>query len=197
MTGCAEPGTLVWFSKSNNPKRKLPYSWELSQYQEHLIGINSAKANAIVLESIDKVLEDIDFNNASVKPEVTIEFDDTPKSRLDILLSREDEKIYCEVKSVTLLGDDGIGYFPDTVSTRAHKHIQTLIKLRKMGHRALMIFCVQHTGIDRFSPAYHIDPKYADLFQKAIEAGVECLAYRCLISTKNIDLGPRIAVQMN
>ncbi|RND29304.1 DNA/RNA nuclease SfsA, partial [Vibrio cholerae] len=48
MTGCAEPGSTVWFSTSDNPKRKYAHSWELTQTQAgHWICVNTARANAL------------------------------------------------------------------------------------------------------------------------------------------------------
>ena len=46
----------------------------------------------------------------------------------------------------------------------------------RQGKRAVLFFCVQHTGIERVSPADEIDPEYGSLLRKAADAGVELLA---------------------
>src|SRR5215467_9918848 len=56
MIGLAAPGSRVWLSRSSNPKRKLPYSWELVEVDlgagPELIGINTAHPNLLVAEAI-------------------------------------------------------------------------------------------------------------------------------------------------
>ena len=41
MRGCCEPGKKVYLSESDNPRRKLAYTWELMELPETLIGINT------------------------------------------------------------------------------------------------------------------------------------------------------------
>src|SRR6202050_556903 len=52
MTGLALPGTRVWLSKSDNPARKLPYSWELAEVDlgsgPELVGVNTGHPNPLV-----------------------------------------------------------------------------------------------------------------------------------------------------
>ena len=87
------------------------------------------------------------------------------------MLERDAQQCYIEVKSVTLLLDDSLGVFPDAVSDRGRKHLRELIEMVQQGHRAVLFFCVQHTGIKRVAPADAIDQKYGDTFREAIAAG--------------------------
>lgn len=185
MTGCAESGVIVWLSQNNNPARKLKYSWELTETKAgHIIGIHSAKANDIVDEALlAKRVEPLS-QYKNIQREVKV----GSKSRIDFVLSDNIEQCFVEVKSVTLLGENGIGMFPDTVSERASRHVQELMTLKQQGHRAVLVFCVQHSGIDVVCPADEIDPAYGDIVRQAITAGVEVLVYGCELSVDEIKL---------
>ncbi|MDP2572865.1 DNA/RNA nuclease SfsA [Vibrio penaeicida] len=187
MTGCADPGNTIWYSVSDNPKRKYPYSWELSQNaQGDMICINTAKPNALVVEAIKqgRIPELIGYD--SLRTEVKY---GSENSRIDVLLESEDRpKCYIEVKSVTLLEENGQGYFPDAVTTRGQKHLRELMEVSKNGSRAVLFFTVLHTGIEKVSSAHHIDAKYSQLLNQAKESGVEILCYKAKLSEREMQL---------
>lgn len=187
MTGCAEPGDTVWYSTSNNLKRKYPFSWEITQTQHsnHFICVNTSKANHLVVEAIKNgVIKPLN-NYDNLKTEVKY---GNENSRVDIFLNDVNGKeTYIEVKSVTLL-DNNIGYFPDAVTTRGQKHIRELMTMVEDGHRAILFFAVLHTGIDTMKIATHIDPVYGELLKQAVDSGVEVLAYRADISDSSITI---------
>lgn len=186
MTGCAEPGSRVWLSTSDNPKRKYAQTWELVETQpDEMACIHSAKANTLVKEAIEREVITELSGYASIKTEVKY---GEEGSRIDLLLEAPDQSCFVEVKSVTLKLEGGLGVFPDAVSDRGRKHLRELIKAKESGHRAILFFCVQHTGIQRVAPADQIDPKYAETFRQAINAGVEVLAYRAQMDLENIEL---------
>lgn len=182
MKNCLFPGNKVWYSTSDNPKRKYPNTFELMQNNDgHLIGINTGNANALAEQAI----------NAGVISELTgydtlareVKYG-TENSRIDILLtSQSSPKCYIEVKSCTLL-DNGQGYFPDAVTVRGQKHLRELMAMVQQGHRAVLLFVVQHSGIESVKPAAHIDPKYTELIKQAISEGVEILAYKVNMSVE-------------
>ncbi|GAA0787901.1 MULTISPECIES: DNA/RNA nuclease SfsA [Pseudomonadati] len=180
MKNCLYPGQSVWFSESANPKRKYPYTFEIMQSDEqHLIGINSGRANALAEEAINKGIISELNGYTSLQREVKY---GEENSRIDILLTGQDKpKCYIEIKSCTLL-EAGVGYFPDAVTTRGQKHLRELIQMVQQGHRAVLLFVVQHSGISVVKPAKHIDPLYADLLKQAIKLGVEVLAYQSSVS---------------
>ena len=180
MKNCLYPGQSVWFSESTNPKRKYPYTFEIMQSDEqHLIGINSGRANALAEEAINKGIISELNGYTSLQREVKY---GEENSRIDILLTGQDKpKCYIEIKSCTLL-EAGVGYFPDAVTTRGQKHLRELIQMVQQGHRAVLLFVVQHSGISVVKPAKHIDPLYADLLKQAIKLGVEVLAYQSSVS---------------
>ncbi|UYF99551.1 DNA/RNA nuclease SfsA [Halomonas sp. GD1P12] len=173
------PGCRVWLSPSDNPKRKLAWTWELIELPEAsgqvaLASIHTGRANRIVETALEDGKLDALAGFDTRRREVTVD-----DSRLDFLLedSRSGRRAYLEVKQVTLLEDDGHGYFPASVSTRGLKHLQSLEALARRGERAVLVFCVAHQGIDDVGPATHIDPAYAAGLHAAVAQGVEVLAY--------------------
>jgi sugar fermentation stimulation protein A len=186
MTGCATPGDTVWYSTSPNIKRKYPHTWEITQTAGgEYICVNTLRANQLVKEaiSLDLIPELRGYN--SLKTEVKY---GAENSRIDFLLQAEDQpECYIEVKSVTLADRDN-GYFPDAVTLRGQKHLRELISVAAEGKRAVLFFAVLHSAIGKFSPARHIDPKYAQLLNEAQKQGVEVLAYKAELSADNMTL---------
>ncbi|MBU3004830.1 DNA/RNA nuclease SfsA [Paraglaciecola arctica] len=184
MTGCAESGWKVWLSPSNNPKRKLLYTWEVVLTdRDHWIGINTLKANSVVKEALleSKISELSEYKSLQAE----VKFGEE-NSRIDFLLTDpEKEECFVEVKSVTLLENDR-GYFPDAKTQRGQKHLRELSLIAKEGKRAVLLFCVQHTGIQSVQVASHIDPDYAKELKQAMLSGVQILCYGCEISPEKI-----------
>ncbi|KXF80111.1 DNA/RNA nuclease SfsA [Enterovibrio coralii] len=191
MTGCATPGDTVWFSTSDNAKRKYPHSWELTQTQAgHFICVNTVQANRLVIEAINEgvIAELADY--ASLRAEVPY---GEEKSRIDILLQSPDKAdCYIEVKSVTLLGENGQGFFPDAVTTRGQKHLRELGTLAQQGKRAVLLFAVLHSGIEIVSAAKHIDAVYNQLLIEAESLGVEVLCYKADLSPSCVSIKNRV-----
>ncbi|MGF1709221.1 DNA/RNA nuclease SfsA [Vibrio kagoshimensis] len=189
MTGCATEGDTVWYSTSDNPKRKYPNSWELSETLEgHKICINTARANQLAVEAIENgaIVELSGYKELRTEVKYGSE-----NSRIDILLNDPDKpSCYVEVKSVTLLDDtlQGQGYFPDTVTTRGQKHLRELTEMVESGSRAVLLFTVLHSGIEKVSSAHHIDAKYSLLLKQAQDAGVEVLCYKAELSNTQMEL---------
>jgi sugar fermentation stimulation protein A len=115
-------------------------------------------------------------------------------SRIDILLEdNEKPSCYVEVKSVTLFDEqetstEGQGFFPDSVTTRGQKHLRELTEMAESGNRAVLLFTVLHSGIEKVSAAHHIDAKYSLLLKQAQDAGVEVLCYKAELSSTQIQL---------
>jgi len=184
MKNCAEPGFGVWFSVSDNPKRKYPNTWEIAEDREgNLIGINASFANKLIKEALDAgTIEELS-GYREVNSEVKYGLEN---SRIDLLMTEPGlPDCYVEIKSVTLL-DDGRGYFPDAVSVRGQKHLRELAEMVRQGHRAVLMFCVQHSGIQTVQPAAEIDPAYAVVLKEAQDVGVEVYAYGCRLSESEI-----------
>ncbi len=180
MKNCQEPGSRVWYTKSNNSKRKYACTWELVEVaQKHIVGINTGLANTLVYEAIaaDRIEQLRGYQ--SIRTEVPY---GEQRSRIDLLLENPDTKsdpsCFVEVKNVSLGMGEGLGIFPDAVTKRRQKHLQELLHMYRSGSRAVLMFCVQHSGIDRVAPADAIDAEYGRLLRVVAKAGVEVLAYR-------------------
>lgn len=199
MKNCMEEDADVWMSWSENPTRKYPYTWELIRsHRGHFIGINTSRANRIVEEGISrKIVAELD-GYPEIKREVKY---GNENSRIDLLVSGHDSREDCfvEVKSVTLLEapvSKGIGYFPDAVSDRGAKHLRELMEVKSSGFRAMLLFCVQHSGIREVRPADHIDSIYGELLREAKEKGVEVVAYKSRLHKGRFRLWRSLPVKM-
>ena len=184
MLGLKEPGSRVWLSKSDNPKRKLKYSWEIMEADGALVGINTAHPNRLVEEAIEEGRISGLAGYESLRREVKY----GKNSRIDILLEGPaGEQTFVEVKNVHLMRDPGLAEFPDSVTARGAKHLVELADMVREGHRAAMVFLVQRPDCDRFSLASDIDPNYAKAFAEARKAGVEAYAIGCDVRVDGID----------
>ena len=184
MKTCKEPGWKVLLSESTNPKRKLKYTWELVHNGKCWIGINTHLANRLTVEAIQKGW--IPELNGYTKLETEKKYGQN--SRIDILLSSEQQTCYVEVKNVTLVEDDGYYMFPDSVTSRGLKHLHELAEMVRQGHRAVMLYAIQRSDGNEFRPATHIDPEYAKALKEVQNQGVEILAYRADINPESIEL---------
>ncbi len=178
MRNCLVPDSPCWYSTSGNAQRKYPHTLEVvTTPGGHLAGINTGQANRLVEAAIKRgVISELQ-GYASLKREQTYGVE---KSRVDFLLdgnTNDTRSCYIEVKSVTLMEAEGQGLFPDAVSERGSRHLRELMAVAAMGHRAVLMFCVQHTGIKWVEPADGIDPVYGRYLREAVTRGVEVLAY--------------------
>ena len=194
MKNCLDDVKQVWFWDSGNPKRKYPHTLELIETNKNeLIGVNTGRANALVKEALE-TNRFAELSHDSFRSEVKY---GQENSRIDFLLQHNDDTIWVEVKSVTLMEHEigsGRGFFPDSISSRGTKHLRELTEQVQNGDRAILLFCVQHTGIQSVSVAEHIDPTYAEAFAVAVQAGVEVIALGADISTKEISLQHRLKI---
>lgn len=198
MLHCAQPGSRVWFSDSGNPARKYPCTWELVEVEDkYKVGINTGRANALVKEALNLGTIAQLCGYANCRSEVPY---GSERSRIDFLLADKPDApgvdCYVEVKSVALGLGQGRGAFPDAVTTRGLKHLRELIEMKASGHRAVLLFCVQHEGIDEVRPADEIDPAYGALLREAHGVGVEVIAYRADISEQEIRIAAQLPVRL-
>ena len=199
MLGLIEPGSEVWVSPANNPKRKLKYTWELvragsTQGGGALVGINTSLANRISEEAIIAGAIAELSGYAEIRREVKY----GKNSRIDLLLTGAGDtkcvpKCFVEIKSVTLKRGE-IAEFPDAVTARGTKHLGELSDQVAAGHRAVMLYLTQRGDADAFAIAGDIDPAYSQAFRGARRAGVEALCYRCRLSPEEIVIGDQIPV---
>ena len=207
MLGCQDPGSRVWLSLSDNPKRKYQHSWELVEVDTPAgpvpVGINTMLSNKLVHEAISTGMVGNLQGYQSIRTEVKYGIEN---SRIDLLLEPFEAEqdaadlprntCYVEVKNVTLV-KDGVAYFPDAVSKRGAKHLQELIEVVRNGDRGVIFFCVQRSDACQVKPADHIDPEYGQWLRRAVKEGVEAMAYRAEVTPYDITLVKNLPVNLD
>jgi sugar fermentation stimulation protein A len=192
MKGCCEPGRKVYLSRSDNPKRRLAYTWEMIKMPDSLVGVNTMVPNRLVAHSVlaggIPSLTGYDVLRREVRC--------SDRSRLDIALEAEDGRsCFIDVKNCTLV-EDGYAYFPDAVTTRGRKHLVELQEQVKSGNRGVIFFLIQRMDAKVFRPADQIDPEYGSELRNAIMNGVEILAYDVKITLQRIALNQALQVEL-
>ena len=195
MTGLDQPFLPVWLSDSNNPERKLRYSWELVEVNlgsgPELVGVNTLQPNWLVADIIESGLIPELRDYSSVRREVRY----GSSSRVDFLLEDpERPPCYLEVKNVHLMRRPRLAEFPDSVTERGARHLDELAAAVANGARAIMLFIIQIPSADRFAVARDIDPAYAAAFDRARAQGVEMLAWRCDVNIEGIEIAAQVPI---
>ncbi|MCZ6889367.1 MAG: DNA/RNA nuclease SfsA [Gammaproteobacteria bacterium] len=191
MSGCSDPGSRVWYSTSDNPKRKYAHTLELVETAAGgLVGVNTARANALVAEGLTAGKLGLFEAGAPFRREVRIP---SETGRFDFVVEENGSETFVEVKSVTLVLE-GVGAFPDAVSVRARRHVEALAACAMAGRRAALVFCVQHSAIEVVRPADEIDPDYGRALRAAMRAGVEVAAFGCTLSPHKLEIGDELVV---
>ena len=183
MATCLEEGWPALVNHHTDPKRKLKYSLQMVHNGKSWIGVNTSLTNKLALEGIERGIIKPLYGHDKIRKEVKVE-----DSRIDILLEKDTQCCFVEVKNVTLKGEKGLCLFPDAVSLRGQKHLRKLIELKKKNHRSVMLFIVQREDADTFRPAQTIDPTYSKLLKEAWQIGVEIMVYRCALSKDKIEV---------
>lgn len=197
MLGLTAPGSTVWLSHSDNPKRKLPYTLELIEADGGLVGVNTGQPNGLVADAVQAGKIPELANYAILRREVKY----GRNSRIDILLESPDRPpAYVEIKSVTLrrpgLYNGHAAEFPDCVTSRGAKHLDELSEMVRSGARAVMLYLVQRTDCDHFRVAADLDPAYDAGLRQAVEVGVEVLCRACTISPQAIELDRPLPINL-
>jgi sugar fermentation stimulation protein A len=174
MTNCWQPGDQVYLSDSNDPRRRTRFTLEVVCHRGHRIGIHSRRANDLIADALKRGrLSGFEGYSDIIREHQFLD------SRVDFRLAYpEDKAMLMEVKSVTYLKSKGLGLFPDAPSARALKHLSTLMAAKAQGLQAALVFCVQHSGINRVAPALDIDPAYGARLAEAQEQGVMIKAFK-------------------
>jgi len=183
MTGVCLPGNRVFLSKSNNPQRKLAYTWEIIEVDGELVGINTALPNHVIKRMLQ------DHLIPELEPYVTykqeVPYGDE-KSRIDFLLSGHGIDRYVEIKNTTWCRGN-LALFPDTVTLRGQKHLRELITIVDRGYKSTLIYFIHRGDCHQFAPGDEADGKYGELVRLAVQKGVQLLACRFKVSPIGID----------
>ncbi|WP_075485772.1 DNA/RNA nuclease SfsA [Candidatus Pelagibacter communis] len=190
MKGLLDEGNEVYLLPNNDPRRKLKYGLEIIKSRKNLVGVNTHMANRIVEHGLKNNLVNELKNNEIIKPEVFF----NKETRFDFLLQRKGQKMFVEVKNVTLFRNKDTAEFPDAPTARGIKHLLTLIDAIKKSYKTYLIFLVQIQNMKYFKIAKDIDEQYYKNYLKAKKAGVNFLAYRCDISSKKIFIDKKLKI---
>ncbi|BBA79503.1 sugar fermentation stimulation protein [cyanobacterium endosymbiont of Rhopalodia gibberula] len=185
MIGVSRIGSRVYVSKSDNPKRKLAYTWEMVNVEGVWVGINTALPNKVIKLALEQQnLLELAGQYTQVHCEVP--YGSNKKSRIDFLLTQDGEKspIYIEVKNTTL-SQGTMALFPDTVTSRGQKHLKELISLLP-DVRPIMLYFISRKDCYSFAPGDNFDATYGKLLRKAVNEGVEILPYRFEVTPEGI-----------
>ena len=186
MMGLTDEGNEVWVTKNDNPNRKLKYTLEIIKVNKSMIGVNTHRANRIVEHGLKNQLINEFKKIKLIKPEFKFSKD----TRFDFLC---DKKII-EVKNVTLTRENKIAEFPDAITSRGTKHLIKLVDSLKKKYDPYVLFLTQIQGIEYFKIAKDIDYNYYENYLIAKKAGVNFLAYRCYLSSKEIRIDKKIKI---
>ena len=190
MKGLLDEGNEVYLTPNNDPKRKLKFGLEIIKSRKNLVGVNTHLANRIVEHGLNNNLINELKNNDVIKPEVFF----NKETRFDFLIEKKGQKIFVEVKNVTLFRNKDTAEFPDAPTARGTKHLLTLIDAIKKRYTTYLIFLVQIQNMKYFKIAKDIDEEYYKNYLKAKKAGVNFLAYRCDISSKKIFIDKKLKI---
>ncbi len=194
MLGCAIPGSAVRCSTSDNPKRKLRHTLEMIRVGRVWVGLNTLRANRLTRLALERGALPAFAGYQSVRPEVAV----GSGSRLDFRLDDhpgDARPAYVEVKSVTL-AEGRRARFPDSVTTRGRRHMETLMRLHQQGNRAALLFVVQRADCDGVEPADDIDPEYGKALREAVHNGVEVYAVRARVTARSLTLEGALPVEL-
>ncbi|MEO0539961.1 MAG: DNA/RNA nuclease SfsA [Cyanobacteria bacterium P01_A01_bin.105] len=194
MTGVCHLGGRVMVSQSDNPKRKLAYTWELADVGPGAItgtaepiwaGVNTALPNRVVRSVLEAHLLPQLGAYQTIRSEV--KYGQDGKSRIDFLLPDANPAIYIEVKNTTW-AEGRCALFPDTVTTRGQKHLRELTALLP-DYRAVMLYFINRGDCDRFSPGDSADADYGQLLRVGVSQGLEVLPCRFHVTPTGMTYG--------
>lgn len=190
MKSCLENGAEVYLTPVNDPKRKTKFTWEMIKINGSWVGINTGNPNKLAFEAISEgaIPELAGYTN--VKREV--KFGD---SRFDVFAENEREQCFVEVKNVSLK-EGRYAKFPDAVTTRGQKHLKTLMQVKSKGIRAVMLYIIQRSDVEIFTPENEIDPVYAKLLKDAVNAGIEVIPLQVKVTPEKIEIVKKLPFEI-
>ena len=188
MLGLDAPGLPAWLSRSDSPTRKLPWTLELVEAADGLVGVNTHRPNGIAAEALELGL----IPELAGYPQVRREVRYGQASRVDFLLEGPGRPpCWLEIKNCHLLRQPGLAEFPDCKAERSLRHLRELTARVEAGDRAVLLFVIQR-GCERFAAAADLDPAYASGLQEAAHRGVEVLWYACELGLDGVRVERRV-----
>ncbi len=181
-------GAAVILELSENPSRKTPYDLIAVYKGRELINMDSQAPNKAVEEWLRQSAER--YGITKIQPECRY-----GNSRFDFYLEAGDQKIFAEVKGVTL-EEKGVTLFPDAPTERGVKHVRELIEAKQKGYKACLIFVIQMQNCRYFTPNRKMHPEFADALLDAQRAGVKICAVNCRVSPDEMTVDRFVEVRL-
>lgn len=191
MKGCDILGTKIWYSNAVG-YNCLP-TWELAEADGgFLVSINPELMKPLVIDALKHnfITELRDYNVLHAGGHY-----DQFRSQF-LLLEKNQQQCYMGIEQVIVSNELGDGFFPGSIGDGI-ENLYALIQAKEDGHRAILFYCVMHTGIKNIKPAVHIDPEYYKLLLRAMATGVEVLAYRVSINLETIELSNPVPISIS
>ena len=182
------PGAELYVQRSDNPNRRTALDLIVVRKGNELVNMDSQAPNRVVEEWLRA--GNLCGPDAFVKPECKY-----GNSRFDFYIEDGERKLFMEVKGVTL-EEDGIARFPDAPTERGVKHIQELMECRKAGYEAYLFFVIQMKGVHVLEPNDRTHPAFGEILREAAKAGVQVLAYDCLVKPDELVIDRQIEVRL-
>ena len=182
------PGSLVYLEENNGPNRKTKYDLVAVEKGNLLVNIDSQAPNKVVKEWVEA--GGLYPNPTLVHPEVKY-----GNTRMDFYVEDQERKAFIEVKGVTL-ENDGVAAFPDAPTERGVKHIYHLIDLLQEGYEAYVIFVIQFKPVKYLIPNDATHAEFGKALREAAAAGVNVLAYDCIVTPCSMELDQSVKVQL-
>jgi sugar fermentation stimulation protein A len=190
MKSCLEDNAEVYLTPVNDPKRKTKFTWEMIKINNDWIGINTGNPNKLAYDAV--LNGDIEKLKGYTEVKREVKFED---SRFDVMAKNNSETCFIEVKNVTLK-EGKYARFPDAVTTRGKKHLETLMRVKEQGMRAVMLYIIQRSDVEIFAPAEAIDPDYAKTLNKAFKLGVEIIPIQAKVTPEKIELTKELPFEL-
>ena len=179
----------VYLNKSDNPQRSTDYDLVAVKKGSRIINMDSQAPNKAVEEWLRKGGM---FSDAiQIRPETKYR-----NSRFDFYVETPEDKVFIEVKGVTL-EQDNAALFPDAPSDRAVKHVEELTEALKEGYKAYIVLVIQMENVEYFTPNRETHPEFADALLKARQAGVRILAYDCKVTPDLMTINRPVPVKLS
>lgn len=181
------PGADVYVQESGNPLRKTKYDLISVKKDGTIVNIDSYAPNIAVGEYLKRM-----YPEAKVCPEKNY-----GSSRFDFYIENGDEKLFIEVKGVTLFRD-GYALFPDAPTERGIKHLRELCDCVQKGYgaKAFFVIAANTEGKLRFSPNRALGDDFAKALCSAARGGVEICAFDCRVDECSMEVKERIWVEL-
>lgn len=182
------PDAVIYVQRNDDPKRKTKLDLIGVEKGNYLINMDSQAPNAAVKEWLQK--ENLFSEQAKIYPERTY-----GESRFDFYIEDGERRIFMEVKGVTL-EENGVCRFPDAPTERGVKHIKELIRCKKEGYEAYILFVIQMSPVKYLEPNDRTHKAFGDALREAALEGVQVLARDCRIEKDRIEIMNEVEVRL-